>query len=210
MKFEFFVKNINKIEQGKLGGIGAQLKLAPEIRKKLAIDNIGKSDVRKAAVIALFYPNDSNETTLVLTRRASYKGTHSSQVSLPGGKVEENDIDLKATALRECFEEIGVNSKEITIFKEMTNVYIPPSNFLVTPFLGYSSKKPDFIANHEVAKIIQVPIKEVLDDNSVAYKNMSTSYEKNANMPYFNLQKNTVWGATAMIISEIKELLISL
>jgi 8-oxo-dGTP pyrophosphatase MutT (NUDIX family) len=207
MKFEIFLNNISKIKQEQLGGIEAQLKLAPELRKKIALENTNKVKTRKAAVLALFYPNETNETTLVLTRRAQYKGTHSAQVSLPGGKVDKDDTNLEFTALRECYEEIGVHSKEITVFKEMTDVYIPPSNFLVTPFLGFSLEKPNFITNHEVAKIIQVPIKEVLDENSIEYKNMSTSYDKNTIVPYFNLQKNTVWGATAMIISEIKELL---
>lgn len=210
MEFDHFVKNISKIKQMQLGGIHAQLKLAPETRKKIALEKRNNTAARKAAVLALFYPNEFNETTLILTRRANYIGTHSAQVSLPGGKVEENDTNLETTALRECQEEIGVSASEITVFKEMTDVYIPPSNFLVTPFLGYSIQKPTFIANHEVAKIIQVPVKEVLDENSIAYKKMSTSYDINANMPYFNLQKNTVWGATAMIISEIKELLKSL
>lgn len=207
MKFEIFLNNLSNIKQEQLGGIEAQLKLAPELRKKISVENSDKNKARKAAVLALFYPNENNETTLVLTRRAHYKGTHSAQVSFPGGKVDKKDMSLEYTALRECYEEIGVRSNEITVIKEMTDVYIPPSNFLVTPFLGFSMETPNFIMNHEVAKIIQVPIKEVLDESSIAYKNMSTSYDKNTIVPYFNLQKNTVWGATAMIISEIKELL---
>lgn len=210
MNFDFFINNVSKIQQEKLGGLEAQLKLAPEIRKKIQLDTTTKNNARKAAVMALFYPNEHNDTILVLTKRASYKGTHSAQISLPGGKFDETDLNLESTALRECYEEIGVHTELITVFKEMTDVYIPPSNFLVTPFLSYSLEKPIFKSNYEVAEIIQVPMEEVLDEKSIAFKNMSTSYDKNANIPYFNLQENTVWGATAMIISEIKELFKSL
>ena len=105
-------------------------------------DKILANKPKKAAVLALFYPNLKNETTFLLTKRASYKGTHSAQISFPGGKFDQADENLTETALRETFEEVGVTANQIEIIREITDVYIPPSNFLATPFLAFSKTKP--------------------------------------------------------------------
>ena len=210
MNYQKFSDFEEAIKKAKLGGINAQLKLAPEVRKKLISSTQNNKTHRKAAVLALFYPDSFGETHLLLTLRASYKGTHSAQISFPGGKYETTDTDLSYTAVRECFEEVGVPNAQIRLIKEMTDVYIPPSNFMVTPFIGFSDTLPSFKINHEVAELVEVSLKDVLNDASVFYDNMDTSYAKNSKTPYFKLKNKVVWGATAMIISEIKELLKSL
>lgn len=207
MFFSDFQNQISNIKQRSLGGVTSQLKLAPEIRLKYTEAMILDRNPREAAVLALFYPNENNETTFLLTKRASYKGTHSAQISFPGGKPEPIDLNLKSTALREANEEIGVDHNEITIIRRLSDTYIPPSNFLVTPFLGYCNQKPIFTPNYEVAEIIEVSVKELLNDSNITYTPMSTSYMDNVEVPSFKLNGYIVWGATAMILSEIKDLI---
>ncbi|MEW7278380.1 CoA pyrophosphatase [Aquimarina sp. 2201CG1-2-11] len=181
--------------------------MAPEVRK-MQLDrlNLEEKKPRNAAVMMLFYPVKSS-THFVLILRPIYKGVHSGQVALPGGKVEKYDEDYTMTALRETEEEVGVEISKVKVLKPLTKVYIPPSNFWVHPFLGYTEDRPDFvIQEEEVAKVIEVPIQELLDENNVASKILSTSYAKNIEVPSFDLKGYTVWGATAMMLSELKTL----
>ncbi|WP_435416336.1 NUDIX hydrolase [Polaribacter aestuariivivens] len=207
MKFNQFKNKINLLKTFKLGGLNAQFKLAPELRLQYDADKIKESNPRKAAVLALFYPNENNETTFLLTERATYKGTHSAQISFPGGKKDKLDANLENTALREAFEEVGIPQKSITIIRELTDVFIPPSNFLATPFIGFTDKRPNFKTNYEVEKTIEVLVKDLLNDISLSTVNLSTSYMENIDVPCFKLNNYIVWGATAMMLSEIKELL---
>jgi len=207
MNFNHFINNISKLTENPIGGLDAQFKLAPKLRQKYSNEKIEVLNPKKAAVIALFYPNNDGEVCFLLTLRADYDGTHAAQISFPGGKFEKNDNTLKNTALRETFEEVGITIGTISIFKQMTDVFIPPSNFLVTPFLGYLKHVPIFKKNHEVEELITVPLKDLLDNNSVSTTTLSTSYAKNIEVPCFVLNNYVVWGATAMMLNEIKELL---
>lgn len=207
MDFSLFLKNITKISEEKLGGLDAQFKLAPKLRLRYSQEKIKALNPVKAAVAALFYPNKKGETCFLLTLRASYNGTHSSQISFPGGKFDVQDVLLKNTALRETYEEVGISAEEITIFKQMTDVFIPPSNFIVTPFLGYIIDTPSFIKNHEVEELITISLKDLLCDTSISTTTLSTSYAKNIEVPCFLLNDYVVWGATAMMLNEIKELI---
>ena len=207
MKFNFFLNNINLIQNTKLPGIDAQFKLAPKMRLEYNAKKIKAKNPKIAAVLALFYPNQNNEVSLLLTKRANYNGTHSGQISFPGGKMEISDFNLKETALRETFEEVGVLQEEINIVREFTEVYIPPSNFLVTPFIGIIDHEPIFKVNSEVAEIIRVSFHDLLDDNNIGSKSITNSYMKETTVPCFTIDDFVIWGATAMILSEIKELL---
>ena len=207
MYFSDFIDRINHYQQAPLGGINSHFKLAPEIRKKFSKKMIDNNHPKKAAVLALFYPDTLKNTKFILTQRASYYGTHSSQISFPGGKYDENDATLKETALRETFEEIGISSEEIKIFRQLSETYIPPSNFMVSPFIGYSNHKPIFTPNYEVAKIIEVAVNELLDESNFVHTSINTSYMNNVEVPSFRLNNFIVWGATAMILSEIKDLI---
>jgi len=207
MDFNSFLTHISSLKKTPLGGIESQFKMAPAIRKNFDLQSIIKSNAKSAATLALFYPNANNETYFLLTQRASYKGAHSAQISFPGGKIEKNDTDLAFTALRETFEETAVIMDDISIYREFTKTYIPPSNFWVTPFMGTINYRPNFIANNEVSAFIEVKLNDILDDRSIIIKNMSTSYMKSVDIPCFKLNDYIVWGATAMILSEIKDLL---
>ena len=207
MDFSSFINNINHIKTAEIGGLASQFRLAPKMRLNYNAEKIAASNPKKAAVLALFYPNKKGETCFLLTQRASYKGTHSAQISFPGGKIEQSDKNLKETALRETFEEVGILKENITVVREITDVYIPPSNFLATPFIAFTKEKPVFNTNHEVDHTIEVLLKDLLDDTNIASINISTSYAKNIDVPCFKLNNYIVWGATAMILNEIKELL---
>ena len=207
MNFELFFKNIEVFKNTQLPGIEAQFKLAPKMRLEYNAKKIEANNPKIAAVLALFYPNQNNEVSLLLTKRANYIGTHSGQISFPGGKFEKSDLNLKETALRETFEEVGIFQEKIDIVREITEVYIPPSNFSVTPFIGILNDIPVFKLNSEVAKIIEIPFPDLLDDTMLGSISITNSYMKETSVPCFNFDGSVIWGATAMILSEIKELL---
>jgi 8-oxo-dGTP pyrophosphatase MutT (NUDIX family) len=207
MQFGRFLTILSEIEAHPLPGIEAQRKMIPETRIIPTTDYVKRSNPSQAGVLALFYPDSNQDARFLLTLRASYSGTHSAQVSFPGGKYEAGDRDLAGTALRETSEETGVNPESILIKKSMTETYIPPSNFLVSPFVGFTESRPQFRPNHEVKEIIEVKVADLLDDKSTGVKNLSTSYLKNVDVPCYYLEDHMVWGATAMMLSEIKELI---
>ncbi|MEN8124813.1 MAG: CoA pyrophosphatase [Bacteroidota bacterium] len=210
MDFNQFISQIDQLQKLDLGGPYSQYKMAPKERKLFLNDDFKNLKPKKAAVLALFYPNIRNETCFLLTLRANYNGVHAAQISLPGGKFEMKDNYLQNTALRETYEEVGVDHSEIEILKEMTQTYIPPSNYLVSPFIGKITSTPNFNINHEVERIIEVKLADLLDERSITSKNLTTSYLKNIDVPCFKLNNYIVWGATAMVLSEIKDLFTSL
>lgn len=166
-----------------------------------------KKNAKKAAVMALFYPNQSSKTNLLLILRKSYKGVHSNQIGFPGGKVEKSDRDLLHTALRETHEEVGVEPQAVQVIRALTELYIPPSNFEVYPYVGlYPVVSPFKIQVSEVEALVEVSLDEFMDDKTIIYQKLTTSYAQNIDVPAFKLNGYTVWGATAMMLSEVKEL----
>lgn len=208
MNFDLFFNAVTNVLNVELPSISSHIKMAPLERVKMMEENsYDLSSVRKAAVMMLFYPK--NEVThLVLIVRNSYPGVHSSQIAFPGGKVEEIDFDLKQTALRETHEEIGIHPNDIHIIRDFSSIYIPPSNFLVYPFLGVSQTELIFnLQEEEVAGIIELPLSTLLDDSIISNKNLETSYSKLIEVPVFQIEEHSVWGATAMMLSELKDVL---
>ena len=208
MHFDDFSNSISKIENLELPGSASHYKMAPMFRvKELESGKIIKQNPRQAAVMALFYPNMDFQTHLLLILRNTYKGIHSNQIALPGGKMERSDPNLLETALRETQEEVGAVRDRITVIRSMSEVYIPPSNFEVTPYLGLYRKEEPFLRQaDEVAAIVEVPLHDFMDDGKIFHQVLNTSYAQDVEVPAFKLNGYTVWGATAMILSEIKEL----
>jgi len=208
MNFNDFFNAIQDIVVVDLPSTSAHVKMAPLERVKLIEEGFYNLDnTRKAAVMMLFYPK-KDVTHLVLIVRNSYAGVHSSQIAFPGGKVEIVDVDFKATALRETHEEIGIHPDMITVIRGFTSVYIPPSNFLVHPFLGVSTTELEFnLQEEEVAGIIEMPLSLLLDDSIISNKILETSYSKSVEVPVFQIGEHLVWGATAMMLSELKDAL---
>lgn len=206
MLFTEFIKYIPKIREQQLPAVEAHVKMSPMERvRSLDKDFYKGKDPRISAVMMLFYPI-GGITHLVLIKRNAYPGVHSSQISFPGGKVEPEDKNLAETALRETFEEIGILPGAIEVIMPFSEIYIPPSNFLVYPFMGISATEPVFTLNpDEVVALIHLPLDVFLDDSIIVNTGMQTSYAKDLMVPAFKFEEHIVWGATAMIMSELKE-----
>ena len=209
MNFETFLKSVSKIKNLNLPGESSQFKMSPPFRRQLMDENREKMKyAKKAGVLALFYPDQNINTNLILILRKTYKGVHSAQVGFPGGKLEKNDPDLAFTALRETEEEVGVIRDTVEIIKPLTQLYIPPSNFTVAPFLGVTEKTPTFIKQEdEVEDLIEVSLLDFMDDKNTRNVKVMTSYNVELEVPAFDLNGYIIWGATAMMMSELKDLL---
>lgn len=209
MNFDEFLKSLSKIENIPLPAEASQFKMVPPFRQVLLKQQKEAiKQAKKAGVLALFYPDDTNKTHFVLILRKSYKGVHSAQVAFPGGKLEDDDVSMEAAAVRETYEEVGVPIESIKVVRQLSQVYIPPSNFYVFPFIAVCKVKPLFVKQEdEVEAVIEVPLIHFLDDKNVVTKNVKTSYSVETEVPAFKLNEHIVWGATAMMLSEIKDLL---
>lgn len=210
MLFLDFIKYLPKIEKEKLLAADAHAKMAPLERISFLKEmNYADKNPRKAAVLMLFYPK-MGVTHLALIVRNTYPGVHSSQIGFPGGKVEIEDKDLSETALRETHEEVGIAPEKIQVIKPFSTIYIPPSNFLVSPFMGISHQElqftPDLV---EVKRVLELPLAVFLDEKTITNVTMTTSYATDIEVPAFMVDKYIVWGATAMMMSELKEALVN-
>lgn len=208
MDFADFISILPKLTKESLPATEAHILMAPPERADL-IRNIDLSayNPREAAVMMLLYPRNE-KANMALILRNSYSGVHSSQIAFPGGKVELDDASFCQTALRETHEEIGVGPDLIHVVRAFTEIFIPPSNFIVHPFLGFSNEELIFDPDpSEVAGLIEFGISDFLDDNTVVTTKMTTSYSKSIDVPAFKIGDHLVWGATAMIMSELKQVL---
>lgn len=208
MDFQDFLQYVPNLIPVELPAVAAHIKMATKERIE-ALKNLDlqAENPRIAAVMMLFYPKNE-KTHLVLIVRNAYNGVHSSQIAFPGGKYESTDADYEETALRETQEEVGVSTEKIEVIKHFTPMYIPPSNFLVHPYLGISKEELLFYPDsREVADIIELPLSVFLDDKIIVEATLSTSYGNNILVPAFNIQNHIVWGATAMILSELRDVL---
>ena len=169
---------------------------------------IDQRNHRHSDVLAVFYPGRNNQTYFILILRKTYPGVHSNQIGFPGGRVEKADRNLEQTAIRETEEEVGIPAGEIEILAKITPLYIPPSNFWVQPFLGCTRATPELIPQEEeVEAILEVNLDDLLHDSCLTTRSLSTSYAKEVEVPAFLLEGQVVWGATAMMLSEMKEIL---
>lgn len=209
MDFHDFEKQIAKVIKMELPGESVQFRMAP-IRslRELRDQAVHQEKANRAGVMALFYPSINYEANLILILRRTYNGVHSAQVGFPGGRIEAMDNSLEAAALRETEEEVGIPRENISVLKRLTEVYIPPSNFIVQPFLGITSKKPHFVLEErEVEALIEVKLEDFMNDASITTEILTTSYATDLKVPAFQLNGHIVWGATAMVLSEVREML---
>ncbi|GAB2773194.1 NUDIX hydrolase [Salinimicrobium soli] len=209
MDFQEFLYRSPKLRKIHLPGEEAHHKLAPLLRlRELENLNIEQKKPKQAAVLAVFYPGKKEETRFVLILRKTYKGVHSNQVAFPGGRVEQSDPDLLYTALRETEEEVGIPRHEVEVLRELTRLYIPPSNFWVHPYMGLMQRTPVLVPQEdEVESVLEIDLDDFLSDSCLTTQTLSTSYAKNIKVPAFLLNGHVVWGATAMMLSEMKEIL---
>jgi 8-oxo-dGTP pyrophosphatase MutT (NUDIX family) len=192
-----------------LPGIESQLKMAPKHRAvELEAIRSSAQQAKKSAVLILLFP-DNGKLKTVLIKRSEYEGVHSGQISFPGGKHEDSDGSFEVTALREMHEEVGVSPDTIQLVGQLSDLFIPPSNFLVKVFVGYTHKKHQFIPDpKEVQSVIEIGIDEFSDEKSVAEMDFfAKALNSELKAPCYNVNNVVVWGATAMILSELIDVL---
>ncbi|WP_291859497.1 CoA pyrophosphatase [Marinilabilia sp.] len=199
------IQKLKQLLEGPLPGEPAHELMAPSARftgTRLP----DPAQARPSSVLILFYRRNGS-WFLPFIQRPVYDGVHSGQISFPGGKYEEEDSDFCATALRESHEEIGIVQEDIQVLGALTPLYIPNSNFQVYPQVGWVDYQPEFSPDPtEVDEIIEVPLEVLLEQENVK------QLTKNINgvslsAPYFDAEGRVIWGATAMILSEMLEVL---
>ena len=205
-----FIQNLSNRLKESLPGEHAQLLMGSGIRMKELRFMPANEQSKKSGVMILLYPKHKTIYSALILR-PEYNGAHSGQVALPGGKFEEYDKDFIDTALRETSEEIGINSSTVIVLGQLTKLYIPPSNYIVYPTIGYLTVKPSFIPDkNEVTEIIEYPVSILLKEEIVKTKLFKVNEDISFTAPYFDINGHVVWGATAMILSEFKEILKSI
>lgn len=205
MKSHSFLEQLSQSLSKGLPGEASHFDLMP-INRPFSSDALKRAtDYRKSAVGVVLFEK-ANSIHCILIQRPKYEGTHSNQVSFPGGKMDSTDPDLEFTARRECWEEIAMPDDRMHLISPLSEIYIPVSKFLVQPFLFFVEDIPDLKADErEVEEIFTFNIQDLLNDEIIQFKDITIGkgYVQK-NVPYFNIEDRVVWGATAMILSEFK------
>ena len=165
-----------------------------------------KAGPKPGSVMLLLYP-DEGKIKFPLTKRPDYVGTHGGQVSFPGGKAEPNET-IEQTAMREAEEEIGVRRANIEMIGRLSEFFVIPSNFMVTPVVAWQATKPIFIPDPvEVVKVLECSIEDLMKEDAVQVKEILAARKYRLSAPHFMLENEIVWGATAMMLNEFRTVL---
>ncbi len=207
MRFNDFVKYMGEYSFDQLPGQDAQLRMAPGLRRE-EIRSMGSGNKPvESGVMILIFPCENEQAHTVLIKRPLYDGVHSGQISFPGGRREKSDRSITETALRETQEEIGVEPAAVDVTGKLTDLYIPPSNYIVSPVVGLMHEKPLFTADEkEVDRILEIPVNVFFDDRFIENVPINMSSGECIKTPCFLFNGHIIWGATAMILSEFKEM----
>jgi 8-oxo-dGTP pyrophosphatase MutT (NUDIX family) len=201
-----FVASLKLEIQKGLPGTDVQWQMASSDRFVKDFPRFPGKDARDASVLILLYPHNGSIYT-VFMQRPDYNGVHGGQISFPGGKKESDDENTIQTALREAWEETGVNPSIVNIIGTLTPLFIPVSNMLVTPVIGWTNGKPSFKHKpEEVLFLIEADVKKLLDPSIVKFKPFEIRDEI-LDIKYYDYEGNTIWGATAMILHELLNLI---
>jgi 8-oxo-dGTP pyrophosphatase MutT (NUDIX family) len=208
MNFENFIQKLRARLAQPLPGEEAQFKMAPARRLTLKkYYELRNGDPMYSAVLVCLFPMKQSIFTVLMLRPPSELGAHSNQVSFPGGRFEESDVTLENTALREANEEIGMNQAEVQLLGRLSPLYIPVSNYLVQPIVGFVSQQPEFILNDlEVTRVLETDCKYFLDEG-IKGESTFKSGIGDIEAPFYKIHELKVWGATAMILSEFESIL---
>lgn len=205
--FKVFISQLKKHLNGTmLPGQKAQLAMAPITRLEELKRMQPVKSPKQSAVLVLFYPVHIG-TKLVFIKRPVDDTVHSGQIAFPGGRVEPDDKNLIDTALREANEEVNIAPRDVNIIGSLSKLHIPPSNFDVYPIIGYSTARPNLRGNYEVDKILEVGLKDLLDPRTKTTKTIYHRLGKLVDVPCYYIEKEIIWGATAMMVSELLQLI---
>jgi len=207
MTFELLVQKLE-------ARLGRDLPAALAHEAMRAVDSSGRPPQFKhslppkpGSVLLLIYPGVDGAINFPLIKRPDYTGAHSGQVSFPGGKAEAGETTIQ-TALREAEEEVGVHPSEVTVLGVLSNFFVVPSNFIVTPVVGYAKKRPQFVPDKvEVVRILEGDIRSILPDESIKVSEILVAKTYKLQAPHFVVDSEMVWGATAMMLNEFRVVL---
>lgn len=189
-----------------LPGADAQYEMAPDHRAGPEATFHPPADARVAAVLILIYEHVDG-LYIPMMQRPPNTGPHSRQISFPGGAFENTDPDLIYTALRESAEEMGIEPERVRILGQLSRLYVPPSNYLVYPFLGWSRERPNFRPDPvEVEEVLEISLTDLLD-RSNRQKEERLHKGSSIQVPYFAINGRKIWGASAMMMSELLAIL---
>ncbi len=182
---------------------------AMPVNRKFTSDSLKIApDVRNSAVGIILYPKASSFQS-ILIQRPDYNGTHGNQISFPGGKMDQEDPNLEYTARRECMEEIALPMNSGKMIGELSSVHIPVSKFLVKPFVFFVDELPQLHPDErEVASIIHFDVFDLINEANL--KTTDIKFRQGfvqKNVPYYDIKGHVVWGATAMMLAELKAIL---
>lgn len=208
MKKETFLEQFHSITKHGLPGESAHIELLPTNRP-LSSQIIGEDHLYRNSAVAvlLFEKNGSIHTALI--QRPEYDGTHSKQIAFPGGKMDDTDPDLEFTARRESYEEISLPHGHGELITELSTIYIPVSKFKVYPFVFFLDDEPVFVPDQrEVQEVFTFDVLKLKDDSIIKRTDLRLSSGLiRKNIPYFDINGKVVWGATALMLSEMRSIL---
>ncbi len=192
--------------QAPLPGREAQLRMAHATRRQYVE---APTAARQAAVLLALFPKDGEWNIVLIERNANDRDHHGGQISFPGGKAEPYDGTMLKTALREAEEEVGIAQQEVKILGGLTDLYIPVSNFQVHPFLGYLEAAPTYrLQLEEVNAVLEAPLSHFQQQGRGQVTDIPINSQiMLKNVPYFDLHGRVLWGATAMMLNELLDLL---
>lgn len=189
---------IRHLLRGPKPGLVAQALMAP--RPRPGWPPVEEISPRQGGVLILLYPHQG-QLHLVLTRRTETLENHKGQISLPGGGRKGIET-IERTALREAQEELGVSPAAVEVLGTLTALYIPPSDFCIIPVVGWTKTRPDWRPDPvEVAEVLEIPLRH-LADPAIVHEETWQRGELTVQVPYYLVQEQMVWGATAMVLSE--------
>ena len=198
------ISNLESRFQSSLLGYEAQKIMEPPMRGTFSLD---QSSAKQAATLLGLYLE--TEWSFILIRRSGHPlDKHKGQISFPGGSIEANETPEYA-AKREAEEEVNIPMNSITLLGKLSPLFIPISNFIVHPFVGLLDMETVELnkQDDEVDEILHIKLKDLLSEDSVSYKTMTMANGINLkDIPVFNIDGHTIWGATAMMLSEFKEI----